>query len=264
MNTAETGQARGLLRDLSRQALLLAGRVADLVLPPQCAVCHARLGRHGALCGACWRDLDFIEAPLCAVTGIPFAFNPGFEAVSVAAQADPPAYDRARAAVLFNDTARALIHGLKYRDRHEIAAVMGGLMARAGGVLVAEADMILPVPLHRGRLWSRRFNQSMLLARAVGRSAGRPVAPDCLARVRPTRQQVGLTADQRRRNVAGAFAVAPGQAPRLSGAHVVLVDDVLTTGATVEGCARTLRRAGAARVDVLTFARVARVIEAPI
>lgn len=258
-------RAAGLMRRrAAARAWHLARLAADLLLPPQCAVCRARLGRHGALCGACWRDLAFIEQPYCAVTGIPFAFDPGFAAVSVAAQADPPAYDRARAAVLFNDTARALIHGLKYRDRHDLAAIMGGLMARSGRTLCADGAVIVPVPLHRGRLWARRFNQSMLLAEAVGRAAERTVVPDCLARVRPTRQQVGLTVDQRRRNVAGAFAVAEAWRARLRNANIVLVDDVLTTGATIEGCARTLRRAGAARVDVLVFARVARVIEAPI
>ena len=238
--------------------------LVDFLLPPQCAACSGRIDAHGALCGACWRNLRFIEPPFCQRLGIPFAVDPGFPAVSARAISDPPAYDRARAAVLFDDTSRAMIHALKYRDRHDLARMMGRLMARAGADLLADATLIAPVPLHRGRLWSRRFNQSALLARAVAEAASLPFAPDPLVRVRPTAHQVGLTADQRRRNVAGAFAVRAEWAGRLAGQRLVLVDDVLTTGATVEGCARTARRAGVERVDALVFARVAQVIESPI
>lgn len=244
-------------------AVVLAALV-DALLPPQCAACGARIAAHGHLCGACWRRLAFIERPFCERLGIPFAVDPGGPALSPAALADPPAYDRARAAVLFDDVSRTLIHGLKYRDRHDLADMMGRLMARAGADILAGADLLVPVPLHRGRLWARRFNQSVLLAAAVAAASGHTLAPDGLARVRATRQQVGLTADQRRRNVAGAFAVADAWRGGVAGRRVVLVDDVITTGATVEGCARTLHRAGAAGVDVLAFARVAQVVEMPI
>ena len=236
----------------------------DFLLPPQCAACNARIDAHGHVCGACWRSLRFIAPPFCQTLGIPFAVDPGFPAVSARATSDPPAYDRARAVVLFDDVSRALIHALKYRDRHDLASMMGRLMARAGADLLAEATLIAPVPLHRGRLWSRRFNQSALLARAVAEETGHPLVHDALIRVRPTAHQVGLTADQRRRNVAGAFAVRAELTDRLKGQRIVLIDDVLTTGATAEGCARTARRAGAERVDALVFVRVAQVIEAPI
>lgn len=238
--------------------------LADFLLPAHCAVCRARIQSHGHLCAACWRALEFIERPFCERLGIPFAIDPGAPAVSLRAQADPPDYDHARAAVLFNDVSRTLIHGLKYRDRHEVAPTMARLMARAGREILAGAPVIAPVPLHRGRQWRRRFNQSALLARLIARQAGVSAELDLMQRTRPTRQQVGLTADQRRRNVAGAFAVTATHAGRVPGAHVVLIDDVLTTGATVAGCARALRRAGARRVDVLVFARVADVIESPI
>lgn len=238
--------------------------LVDFLLPPQCAACGARIDAHGALCGACWRSLRFIAPPYCQRLGIPFAVDPGFPAVSARATSDPPDYDRARAAVLFDDVSRAMIHALKYRDRHDLARMMAGLMARAGGELLADATLIVPVPLHRGRLWSRRFNQAALLARIVADEADRPFVPDALIRTRPTAHQVGLTADQRRRNVAGAFAVSAGWAGRFKGQRICLVDDVLTTGATAEACARVARRAGAERVDALTFARVAQVIEAPI
>ena len=238
--------------------------LVDFLLPPQCAACGDRIEVHGHVCGACWRALSFIAPPYCQRLGIPFALDPGFPAISARATSDPPAYDRARAAVLFDDTSRALIHALKYRDRHDLARMMGRLMARAGAELLADAAIVAPVPLHRGRLWSRRFNQAALLARIVAEESGRTFVPDALVRTRPTARQVGLTADQRRRNVAGAFAVRADWAARLSGRRIVLIDDVLTTGATIEGCARTLRRAGAENIDALLFARVAQTIEAPI
>lgn len=238
--------------------------LADFLLPAQCAVCHTPVQAHGHLCAGCWRGLGFIEQPFCERLGIPFAIDPGVPTLSLRAQVEPPDYDHARAAVLFNDISRALIHGLKYRDRHDVALMMARLMARAGGELLADASIIAPVPLHRARQWRRRFNQSALLARLIARQTGLAAEPGLMQRTRPTRQQVGLSADQRRRNVAGAFAVSPAHAGRVSGAHIVLIDDVLTTGATAEGCARALRRAGARRIDVLVFARVADVIQSPI
>ena len=246
------------------RARALSRALVDFLLPPQCAACGGRIDAHGHVCGACWRSLRFISAPYCQRLGIPFAVDPGFPAVSARAASDPPDYDRARAAVLFDDVSRAIIHALKYRDRHDLARMMAGLMANAGAELLADAPLILPVPLHRGRLWSRRFNQAALLARFIAEAAGHPFVPDALARTRPTAHQVGLTAEQRRRNVAGAFAVRADWASRFKGQRICLIDDVLTTGATVEACARVARRAGAERVDALTFARVAQVIEAPI
>jgi ComF family protein len=240
---------------------------ADFVLPPQCAACGARTESHGALCGTCWSGLEFIEPPLCDRLGIPFSVDGGDgdePLISPQAMAEPPAYDRARAAVRFNDTARTLIHGLKYRDRHDLALAMARMMARAGAEFFTDASLVLPVPLHRWRLWGRRYNQSALLAKPIAEALSLPYAVDALARIRPTRRQVGLTADQRRRNVAGAFALDPAWRGRIAGERVVLVDDVLTTGATAEGCARVLARAGAARVDVLLFARVANIVENPI
>jgi ComF family protein len=246
------------------RARALSRALVDFLLPPQCAACGARIDAHGHVCGTCWRALRFIAPPFCQRLGIPFAIDPGFPAVSARAAGDPPAYDRARAVALFDDVSRAMIHALKYRDRHDLARMMGGLMARAGAELLADATLIVPVPLHRGRLWSRRFNQSVLLARIVAEAAGLRFAPDALIRTRPTAHQVGLTAEQRRRNVAGAFAVRTDWAGRLKGQRILLIDDVLTTGATVEACARVARRAGAERVDALVFARVAQIIEAPI
>jgi ComF family protein len=171
--------------------------------------------------------------------------------------ADPPAYNRARAAVRFDEISRALVHALKYGDRLDLAPMMGRWIGQAGRELLAEADALVPVPLHWRRLWARRFNQSAMLAAAVSRQTGVPIAAGALKRVKPTAQQVGLSRTERAANVQGAFRVPGDGKAGVTGRRLVLIDDVLTSGATVDGCARALLRAGAANVDVLVFARVA-------
>jgi ComF family protein len=176
--------------------------------------------------------------------------------LSAAAIAEPPVFRRARAVAQYDDTARALVHRLKYGDRLERAQALGGMMARAGAELLAEVDVIVPVPLHRWRLWRRRFNQAMALGRVVSRRSGIPCDPFLLARVKRTQSQVGLTKTQRQENLQGAFRVPEDAKPRLKGKRVLLVDDVLTTGSTANAASRALLRGGAASVDVLAFARV--------
>jgi ComF family protein len=234
----------------------IASTAADLLLPAVCIGCRAPVDRQGQLCGACGGKIDFIGAPLCDRLGIPLPFDTGERSWSAAAIAAPPAYDRARAVARYSSTMRDLVQSFKYRDRHESLPLFGRWLVKAGEELLPETELLIPVPLHRAKLWSRRFNQSALLAARVGRASGIPVAYSLLQRVKRTSRQVGLTAEQRRRNVAGAFRVAPQAGNRLKGKRVLLVDDVITTGATVEACARALRRAGAVRIDVLALARV--------
>jgi ComF family protein len=213
------------------------------------------------LCGACWSRIDFIAPPLCDRLGIPLPYDPGAapgeRALSAAAIASRRVCDRARAAARYDATMRDLIQSFKYRDRHEGLTLFARWLATAGAELLADADLVVPVPLYRSRLWSRRFNQSALLARGVARLTRREV--DCLTlkRVKRTANQVDLTAAQRRRNVAGAFRISRLRKARIKGRKIVLVDDVITTGATAEACARVLKRAGAVRVDVLAIARAA-------
>jgi len=233
----------------------MLGRIADLLLPPVCIACRRRIVSHGLLCGACFARIDFIVPPLCARLGIPLPYEAGEPLLSAAAIASPPVYDRARAAARYSDTMRELIQSFKYRDRHEGLPLFARWLNKAGAELLADADLIVPVPLYPARLWWRRFNQSAMLALAMGRLAAVPVDCAVLKRVRRTASQVGLTADQRRRNVRGAFKVDPALRPRIKGRKIVVVDDVITTGATAEACARALKRAGAARVDVLALAR---------
>ena len=160
-----------------RGALRLA---LDLVLPPLCPSCREPLGDGVGLCAACWSKLSFIEPPYCARLGIPFLYDPGPGLLSMEAIADPPAYDRARAAVRYDDVARALVHRFKYGDRLDLAPLMGRWMARAGRELLAEADALIPVPLHWRRLWARRFNQSAALAGAIAQASGVPVLHSAL------------------------------------------------------------------------------------
>ena len=169
---------------------------------------------------------------------------------------NPPAYARARAAVRYDDVARTLVHALKYQDRTDLAPTMGRWMARAGRELLETADVLIPVPLHWRRAWHRRYNQSGALARTIERQSGVKMASEALRRIRPTEQQIGLSRPQRASNVQGAFQVARDREAWIAGRRVVLIDDVLTSGATVDACARALLRAKAASVDVLVFARV--------
>ena len=234
-----------------------AAAIADLLVPPLCLACHRRLSTHDALCPSCWSGIDFIRAPLCDRLGLPMPYDTGAPMISAAAAANPPDYGRARAVARFDKVMRALIHDLKFHDRHDARRLFGRWLAQAGAELLADADLIVPVPLTRTRLLSRRFNQSAILAHEVARVAHVKVEPLALLRVRASKPQVGLSREQRRRNVAGAFAVAPSRRAAICGARIVLVDDVITTGATAEACARCLKRAGAARVDVLALALVA-------
>src|SRR5215813_11674995 len=235
----------------------------DVALPQLCASCREPVGSDG-LCPACWSKISFIAPPYCERLGILFSYDPGPGVLSMEAIADPPAYRRARAAVRFDDVARALVHALKYGDRLDLAPTMGRWMATAGRALTADADAFIPVPLHWRRYWARRFNQSALLAEAIAKASGVRVVLGALKRVKATPQQVGLSQSARALNVQGAFQVSASGKAAIAGRRLVLVDDVITTGATIDACARALLRAGAADVSVLAFARVVAGARAPI
>src|SRR6201996_2542869 len=246
---------RGALR-VARGAWSHATRLAlDIALPTLCVACREPVHGDG-VCATCWAKLSFIAPPFCPRLGIPFIYDPGPGMLSMEAIADPPAYARARAAVRYDDVARTLVHALKYQDRTDLAPAMGRWMARAGRELLTDADALVPVPLHWRAGWSRRYNQSGALARVIQRQSGVPVAAEALRRIRRTEQQIGLSRPQRASNVQGAFKVAPERQHLIAGRRVVLIDDVLTSGATVDACARALLRAKAKAVDVLVFARV--------
>jgi ComF family protein len=237
--------------------------VAAIALPQLCPSCREPVEGVG-LCAACWSKLSFITPPYCERLGVPFAFEAAPGLLSMEALANPPAYGRARAAVRYDEIASALVHAFKYGDRLDVAPLMGRWMANAGRLLIAEADALVPVPLHWRRQWARRYNQSALLAEVIAKANGRPVVNGALKRIKATAQQVGLDKSARAHNVQGAFRVPADAKAQVAGRKLVLVDDVLTSGATAEACARALLRAGATSVDVLVFARVVAGTRAPI
>ena len=234
----------------------LAGTALDLLLPPRCGKCGAAVGGQGGLCAACWRGITFLGAPCCACCGLPLAYDLGADAVCAPCAREPPAFARARAALRYDEESRPLVLAFKHGDWLHLAPTLALWMRQAGAALIAEADVMVPVPLHWTRLFARRYNQAAVLAHALARAGGPPVGADWLERRRRTPSQGKRNAAARRRNVAGAFAVRHGRG--VAGKRVLLIDDVLTTGATLDECARVLRRAGAARVEVLTLARTVR------
>src|SRR5947209_5135918 len=260
---AGVASSRLLGRSLRAAWSQAARLVLDIALPTLCVACREPVAGVG-VCAECWARLSFIAPPFCPRLGIPFVYDPGPDLLSMEAIANPPAWQRARAAVRYDDVARTLVHALKYQDRTDLAPAMARWMARAGEELLVDADALVPVPLHWRRGWTRRYNQSGALARAIERQSGVKVTSEALRRVRPTEQQIGLSRSQRASNVQGAFKVAADRTAEIHGRRIVLIDDVLTSGATVDACARALLRARAAQVDVLVFARVVDSPKAPI
>jgi len=230
--------------------------VLDALYPPLCLNCEAAVAEADALCATCFSKLRAITEPLCPRLGIPFQSSLGPGALSAEAIADPPPFDRSRSAVIYNDIARTVVSRMKYGDRPELARFCGRLMAGAGSELWAEKPILAPVPLHPFRQIARRYNQSAELARVIARATGLKVDAGLVRRVKSTRQQVGLSADARARNVAGAFAAHPDALARTKGRPVVIVDDVITTGSTIKALTKALHKAGVERVDVISFARV--------
>jgi ComF family protein len=237
----------------------------DLILPPRCLRCGIAVEGPARVCAECWRSLTFLGPPQCRLCGYPLPHAVPAAPLCGECTRNEPVYDRARAALRYDDGARRLILAFKHADRTDTAPAFGAWLARAGAELLIDADLIAPVPLHRFRLLKRGYNQAAILAHALAEEAGLPLIPDLLQRRRATASQQGLSGRARLANVtAGAFRVHPWQRQRLRDRRVVLIDDVLTTGATVGACARVLRRAGASRVDVLTLARVVRDAATPI
>lgn len=226
-------------------------------MPPSCPVTNEEIGTFGTLSAKAWSAVHFIAAPYCPRCGVPFAAEYGEEVECPSCIASPPDFERARAAVVYDDATHKLIVGFKHSDRTELAPMFANWMAIASQNLVSEASVLMPIPLHTSRRFARRYNQSAILAQGIAKRTGAQLALNDFVRRRATPPQKDLSADARRRNVSGAFGFRDLAAQnRYRGAHIVLVDDVLTTGATLSAAARALKRGGAARVDALVLARV--------
>jgi ComF family protein len=237
-----------LVTDIGRFAL-------DFLLPPHCASCDERVAIAGQLCAACFSATSFIGEPCCQRCGVAFevaALGP----VCQACATGPPLYRQARGALTYDAQGRRLILPLKHADRPELARVLAPHMARAGSELLRRADVLVPVPLHRRRLFQRRYNQAVLLAAELSRISGVPVLRDALVRTKATAPLGDSSAAEREQEVADAFAVRPGREDTLVGRRVLLIDDVMTSGATANACTALLLRSGVAAVDVLVVARV--------
>lgn len=250
------GQARGGIMAATLGLRGLFGPVLETVFPARCLGCTHPVDHQGGLCPRCWSNLSFITPPVCAQCGLPFDLPAAADTVCGACLVAKPPFARARALWRYDSGARPLILGFKHGDQTFAAPAFAAWLARAGAELLDNAACIVPVPLHPWRLVMRRYNQAALLARAVAAVSGLPFGADWLRRTRPTPSQGGLDRSHRHSNVRGAFALTDRGRARVAGQRVVLIDDVLTTGATASECARTLLRAGAEQVDVLALARV--------
>jgi len=251
---AAGARARAVIGSAVRRAIRPA---VDWTLPPRCPGCGTVVPSDHSFCLDCWQSLDFLAGPACARCAQPLPLALYDDTECAGCLADPPSFAAARAGVAYGPIARTLALKLKYGRRPGVARTMAGPMRRAGAAWLPGA-LVVPVPLHRWRLWGRGYNQAALLARAVVRAGTGDLAVDLLVRRRATPLLRGLDPGRRARAVAGAFTVAPAWAGRLRGRRVVLVDDVFTTGATLDACARVLVRAGAERVSVLCWARALR------
>ena len=236
----------------------VGGVILDMVLPPRCLACGGAVEANGNLCAQCWPRVNFLGPPWCEACGFPFAFDAGPGSLCAVCARDRPAYRHSRAVFRYDEGSRGMILGFKHGDRTDAAPAFTRWMARAGAAVLAEAEILVPVPLNRWRLLTRRYNQAALLAREMARLSGVVCVPDLLVRRRRTPSQGGLGRAERVRNVRGAFAVRGRHRSLPADRRIVLVDDVLTTGATAEACTRVLLAAGAASVDILALARVVR------
>lgn len=233
------------------------GRVLrDWIVPPTCLMCDAIVDRSGGCCSICWGNIRFVARPYCEVLGSPFSYDMGEGALCAEAIANPPPFRRARSAVIYDDPIRRLVSGLKYSDRLDVAPWIAKWMVRSGRQLFEDAPIVIPIPLYKTRLLTRRFNQSAEIARNICKDKNLEYRPEILKRIRKTKQQVGLSRQERAKNVSGVFRVPPEFAFELKGRPALIIDDVFTTGATVSSAAKALNRVGVASVDVLTFARV--------
>lgn len=247
--------------DITPHIMDIVRRTVDTILPPQSLLTGSL--EAGTIESDMWGAVTFLDEPCCHICGFPFEFDEGALALCGRCSIKKPVYDVCRAGFKYDDASRPLVLGFKHGGRTEGLKIFAAHMCRAGRTILEDADYLVPVPLHISRRVKRRYNQSALLASSLSKISTPSFDPDILMRNRATSTQGGRSASSRRRNVQGAFSVRQAAMARLKGSNIVLVDDVMTTGATLEACARALKRAGAAKVCALTLARVVKAAPLP-
>ena len=234
----------------------LTTKFLDFLLPPVCLHCQQPLTQSHELCATCWQDIDFISAPFCPITGAPLPYALPDNTLSANAIVSPPSYNKARAIAHYKGTMRELIHKLKYKDCHELLPLFARWLTHGGEDLLKNTDLIIPIPLHPKHLRQRKFNQAAMLAQRVGQINNCPVAFNILKRKKKTQSQVGLTASERKTNLRGAFEVQTKKHHHLKEKNILLIDDVITTGATANAAAETLKQHGTKQITILCLAMV--------
>jgi ComF family protein len=226
----------------------------DIIFPPQCLACDVIVAIKGNLCHQCWDNMDFISSPQCNTCGMPFELDVGDSMLCGKCISDSPRYNKSRSVLQYGDNSSHLITSFKYSDKTHACKHFAQWMVRIGQEFINDADMIAPVPLHRKRLFMRRYNQSALLAKSISKQCGVPAYTSLLIRTKNTPPQAGLSSKQRAINVRNAFKINPYYENKIIGKNIILVDDVITTGSTINACVRALKKAGAGEVNVLTLA----------
>lgn len=237
-----------------------ARSIVDFALPPRCPGCGTITDRQHGFCLSCWQGLSFLAEPCCARCGLPFEYDAGDGAECGSCIADPPSFDKMRAAVIYGEIARRVVLKLKYGGRPGVADTLAHFMLRH----VDRGDtgaVLAPVPLHRWRIWKRGYNQSALIAAALARHSGMEADVNLLRRVKATPFLRGMSRRERALAVRGVFKVKDARKPAIAGKTIILIDDVFTTGATADACARALKRSGAKAVNIICWARVVSSIE---
>jgi len=234
----------------------LITKLVDIVLPPRCIGSGEIVDIQGAISPKFWEELQFIDKPFCDKCSIPFSFDSGEGAICARCMDDMPYYDRSRSAVVYNDASRKVILNFKFNDKTHYALTFVPWMLRAGADILEDADYIIPVPLHQKKLRFRKFNQSAILAEEIAIRSNKKYLFDGLLRIRETTPQKGLNKKDRLKNISGAFAINQKYTEAIQGKNIIIVDDIFTTGATLNECAKVLKDAGANEVNVLAIARV--------
>lgn len=244
---------------ISLKYMGIMAAIINVILPPRCIFTGDTVDAQGTISPSAWASLAFISTPYCAACGFPFEFEAGdADALCAACLKEPPVFDKGRSALRYDDASRDFILGFKHGDRMHAVTSMVPWLKMAGAEFWEEADVIVPVPLHRWRLMRRRYNQAAVMAIAMAKAMGKGSVPDALIRTRSTPSQGHLKAREREANVKSAFVVRDKRRNLIVGKNIILIDDVYTTGSTVSECAKALRQAGAQKIFVLTLARVVR------